>query len=159
MEADNLKTHLIFQVRDKRYIANLSNATYDARRLNESRPWHDAGYIDKLRLPILQTHCEALDSNVPRHAFPVYLRVKPVKGSKSFRLKLNEPERFPIRTENCPICITKKLSRDRDQSDVPMFFHYIEKEIIKEFTAQDDVLLIPHKMYFFGKNEGLEDTS
>ena len=146
-------------MRDKRYIANLSNATFDARRLNESRPWHDAGCIDKLRLPILQTHCEALDSNVPLHAFPVYLRVKPVKGSKSFRLKLNEPERFAIRTDNCPICITKDLSSERDKSDVPMLFHTIKKEIIKEFTAQGDILLIPHKMYFFGKDEGLEDTA
>ena len=146
-------------MRDKRYIANLSNATLDARRLNESRPWHDAGYIDKLRLPILQTHCEALDSNVTRHAFPMYLRVKPVKGSKSFRLKLNGPERFAIRTDNCPICITMDLSSDRDKSDVPMFFHTIQKEIIKEFTAQDDILLIPHKMYFLGKDEGLEDTA
>ena len=38
-----------------------------------------------------------------------------------------------------------------------MFFHTIQKEIIKEFTAQDEVLLIPYKMYFFGKDEGLED--
>ena len=133
------------QVRDKRYIADLTDVSFEAFQQNESRPWHDVDCINNLHLKVLQTHCQTLDSEALNSG----------KGSRSFRFKYKVPQDSLQKNDECPICIKRELDYKDHQTHTPMFFTAIQKHIIEDFTANKDILLIPYQIYIFVKDQEL----
>ena len=133
------------QVRDKRYIADLTDVSFEAFQRNESRPWHDVGCINNLHLQVLQTHCQTLGSEASNSG----------KGSRSFRFKYKVPQGSLQKSDECPICIKRELDYKDHETHTPMFFTAIQKHIIEDFTANKDILLIPYKIYIFVNDQEL----
>ena len=132
-------------MRDKRYIADLTDVPFEVCQQNESRPWHDAGWINSLHLQVLQTHCQTLDSEASSSG----------KGSRSFRFKYNTPQGCLQKSDECPICIKRELDYKDYQTHTPMFFTTIQKHIIEDFSANNDIVLVPYEIYIFAKDQEL----